>query len=86
MTRLNYYLKGKNIAPRLKKEAEALAGTRVRYLRSRDIDRSGRGCFFPQVGTVERAIGRDVVIDGDYVSLKSIIEMERLPHDRPPRI
>lgn len=81
MNALNRMLGGENIAPRTKKEAEALTNTRVRYLRTCDIDRSGRGYFFPQVGVIERAIGREVVIDGDYIPLKSIVEMERRPHD-----
>lgn len=69
------YLKGENVAPKRKADVTALRGKRVQYLRGCDIDKSGRGYYFPRVGVVERSIGRDVVIDGDYVAFSSLVEM-----------
>jgi hypothetical protein len=41
-------LEGQNIKPRTAKEAKALIGKEVIYLQTGDIDRSGRGYFFPR--------------------------------------
>ena len=68
-------LEGENIAPRNAQEARALIGKQVRYLRNVDLDRSGRGYFFPRIGTVESVVGRELVIDGDYVLRTRIVEM-----------
>jgi hypothetical protein len=57
------------------KEARALIGKRVKYLRGIDIDKTGRGYVFPRYGTIERVIGRELLIDGDYVVRSRIVEM-----------
>lgn len=54
------YLKGENIAPRTNKQAKKLIGMRVQYLLARDIDKSGRGYFFPRYGTVTDVSGRSI--------------------------
>lgn len=56
-------LKGKNIAPRNHKEAKTLIGMKVCYLRETDIDKSGRGYFFPRHGTIANVSGRNIAID-----------------------
>jgi hypothetical protein len=68
-------LDGLNIAPRSAKEARALRGKAVRYLKDVDIDTSGRGYFFPRSGIVDGAYGREICIDGDYVAMRRIVEM-----------
>lgn len=72
------YLVGTNIAPRTAKEARSLVGAQVTYLRSCDIDRSGRGYFFPHTGRVTDAHGRNICIDDSWFDLKSIVEMVRI--------
>jgi hypothetical protein len=54
---------GDNIAPRSAGDARKLIGTRVLYLRERDIDKSGRGYISPQYGTIVDVQGRNVAID-----------------------
>ena len=74
------YLQGENIKPRSTKEARALIGTKVIYLQKRDIDKSGRGYFFPQHGIIAGVNGRNIVIDDPYnycVYLSDIVEMVR---------
>ena len=65
------YLDGENIAPKSNKEARALLGKHVRYLQRRDIDRSGRGYFFPQEGVVVDVIRREMALDtpGNFVEM-----------------
>lgn len=74
----NRDLEGDNRAPRNVGEARALTGCKVKYLQCRDIDRSGRGYFFPQYGTIDGAIRREIVIDGDYIPFMSILELQVL--------
>lgn len=74
------YLTGENIAPRRAAEARALVGKKVEYLRSRDIDRSGRGYFFPRIGEVTRTWGRVLEFDhsGDPLAYRDLVEMREL--------
>ena len=74
-------LKGENIAPRTVKQARDLIGKRVEYLCERDIDKSGRGYFFPQVATVTDAYQRYIELGGDPVTLKSLREMRVLDEE-----
>jgi hypothetical protein len=69
------YLEGENVAPRTIKAAKALIGKNVEYLPERDIDKSGRGYYVPRYGTVEGAIGREIIISGDYHIMRNIREM-----------
>lgn len=55
----------------------ALVGKTVRYLRKCDIDRSGRGYFFPKVGMIAYVKGRVIAFDNGSVELVGdIVEME----------
>lgn len=56
-------LDGVNLAPLNAKKAKALIGKRITYLRRSDIDRSGRGYFFPQKGVVTAVEGKNIAID-----------------------
>lgn len=72
------YLTGENIAPRTSAEAKALIGKKVEYLQNRDIDKSGRGYFFPQTGVVRAVIRREIAIDDPTnftISLSDLVEM-----------
>jgi len=71
----NQLLRGENITPNNKAEIQPLIGNMVEYLRDIDIDKSGRGYFLPRRGIVEGCKGRNIIIDGDYIWLKSIKEM-----------
>lgn len=68
-------LEGETLLPLRAKAARGLIGKRVRYLRRQDIDRSGRGYFFPRSGLVESVLGRNIEIDGDYVHFSELVEM-----------
>ncbi|OZB98064.1 hypothetical protein [Paenibacillus sp. XY044] len=70
------FLEGKNVAPRLAVESKKLVGKRVRYLRSQDIDKSGRGHFFPRTGIVESIYGRNIMLDnGIDIHFSDIVEL-----------
>lgn len=78
------YLDGKDIKPRTAKEARALIGKRVRYLQSSDIDHSGRGYFFPRVGTVVAVHGKNIAMDHEHnwcVYISNLVEMVEVPSD-----
>lgn len=75
------YLEGENIAPRTIAEARKLIGSWVEYLPERDIDKSGRGYYFPRHGEVESATGREIVISGSYLVMRDIREMILLPKE-----
>jgi len=51
-----------NSTPKTAAEAKALLGKRVKYLQEQDIDRSGRGLYFPRYGTVTGNKGKNIVI------------------------
>lgn len=76
------YLEGENIAPTTAAEARKLIGKRVEYLLTRDIDRSGRGYYFPKVGTIAGVHGREVAMDHPenyIVHLDRLVDMRELP-------
>lgn len=60
------YLEGENIAPATAAEARKLIGKRVQYLRTGDIDRSGRGYYAPQEGVINDVSGRNILIGDDW--------------------
>jgi len=71
------FLEGENLAPLTASSARALIGKRVKYLRERDIDKSGRGFFFPQDGVVADVYGRNIAFDHEhnFQSIHSIREL-----------
>lgn len=76
----NYYLvvgeMEERIAPR---EMKNHIGRRIRYLRSRDIDKSGRGYYFPREGTITGKYRSYILIDDTDESISSIKEVILLP-------
>lgn len=73
-----YYLEGENIKPATAKEARSLIGKRVRYLQRSDIDRSGRGFFFPRDGVIAAVQGREIAMDypNNFVAtISELVEM-----------
>ena len=52
-----------------------MIGTRVYYVLHRDIDRTGRGYWRKQVGTIERVHGRNVSLDDEWLYFSQIMEM-----------
>ncbi len=59
------------------KHLKKLVGVEVSYLLKRDIDKSGRGVFFPQAGEITEVFNKHVVFDdnGDYVHFSAISEI-----------
>lgn len=64
--------------PRYTDEIKKLIGKTIRYLRNCDIDKSGRGYYFPKYGTIVEVKGHDIRIDetNDWVYSKDIVEYE----------
>lgn len=71
------YLKGENVASKASKDFSLLVGKRVEYLLKSDIDRSGRGYFFPRTGEILGAYKKNIEIDYpcNYVYIPDIVEM-----------
>lgn len=69
------YLKGKQLKFKTRKDAILLFDKEIVYLRDQDIDKSGRGYFFPRYGQIRDYWKKQINIDGDWVSLSSIIEI-----------
>ena len=69
------YLDGENIKPASNSEAKGMIGISVVFLRSCDIDKSGRGYFFPRRGVIEGVSGQNIIINGDYISLSDLMEV-----------
>lgn len=68
-----------NVRPDTVAAARALAGLKVEYLLKRGIDKSGRGYFFPERGTVGRAHGRNIELGADnWVALSDVVEVRLL--------
>ena len=57
------YLDGETVPVKTKADRLKLIGKRIQYLRPSDIDRSGRGFFFPRTGTVTGSEGRNFILD-----------------------
>lgn len=71
-------LSGKNIAPSTSAEAKALIGKEVVWICERDIDKSGRGYFFPKRGKIVAVLRREIAIDDPsnfVIDLASLVEM-----------
>jgi hypothetical protein len=77
------YLEGKQVGKLNPKIAKSLIGRGFKYLRRCDIDRTGRGVFFPKYGVIDDVHGRCVYIDGDPVSMSDIVEMVEAPASSP---
>ena len=57
-------------------DRKRLIGRRVRYLRHCDIDKTGRGYFFPRSGNVTDARGTQIILgDGNSVSRGDLVEL-----------
>lgn len=76
------YFEGKNIAPRTASEAKKLIGKHVTFLRSQDIDKSGRGYFFPRSGVISEVHGRNIFLEnGTDIQLSTLVEMVEVHAD-----
>lgn len=73
------YLDGDAAPFRTAAQRKALVGKRIEYLRDCDIDRSGRGYFFPRIGIVESASGVALYLDnGSDLRRSDIVELRVL--------
>lgn len=71
------YLDGELVPTGTAAERRALVGKWVRYLRSCDIDTSGRGFYFPRYGLVLEAKGNWMRMDnGTYLERGDIREVQ----------
>lgn len=72
------YLNGENLSLKTAKQARMYIGKEVEYLCKCDIDRSGRGYFFPKKGIIVDVSGRDIAIDTKHnfvIHLSDLVEM-----------
>ncbi len=59
------YLEGHHIASTAAKEH---IGRKVQYLLHRDIDKTGRGYYFPKIGVITTVFNRQIDFgNGDYI-------------------
>lgn len=70
------YLEGNHIQTDLKTLRNHI-GRRIKYLLERDIDKTGRGFFFPRVGVISEIYRNQVDLTGhqDFINPKSIREI-----------
>lgn len=68
-------LRGIPITDRSTKNFRACIWQYVEYLRHCDIDRSGRGYYFPREGTIEQVKSRQVCISGSWLMIRDICEI-----------
>jgi hypothetical protein len=69
------FLEGEQLPFRTAADRRKLVGKFIRYLRRGDIDRSGRGYFFPRSGWVEYAKGRFLMMDNTDVQVSELVEV-----------
>lgn len=69
------YLEGNHITLETPKQAKAYIGKQVQYLRGCDIDKSGRGYFFPKMGEVIEVYDRNINISGSWIAFSQIREI-----------
>lgn len=55
-------------------------GEKVQYLTSSNIDKSGRGYFFPRQGIITEVKGRNVFIDDKPIWIPDIVEIVLPPN------
>ncbi len=88
------YLQGPSVLHLLatKEGRKSLLGKRVQYLREVDIDKSGRGYYFPRTGTIEGYShrGLELAIDDpqNFIVVRSTIRemvlVEEAPQEESP--
>lgn len=84
MAKSKFFEGAENIAPRTTAAARSLIGKKVKYLTEADIDKTGRGYFFPRVGVVVDVHRNEIAIDhpGNFcISMSSLREMILLDHE-----
>jgi hypothetical protein len=70
------YLEGNQVPFRTAQDRKNLVGKAIRYLRDCDIDKSGRGMFFPRVDVVTDAKGKQIFLEnGNTVPAGDLIEV-----------
>lgn len=71
-----YYLDGSQVLRKTAADWKNLIGNEIVYLRDMDIDKSGRGYYFPKYGIPVSTHGRQVEMDnGDYIPFNSFQEV-----------
>lgn len=68
-------LEGTHITIKNTKEGKQYIGKRIQYLRSKDIDKTGRGYYFPKTGIIEEVYARNIRIDGDWTTISELVEI-----------
>lgn len=70
------YLEGQKLDLSSINKRKQLVGKFVSYLRKCDIDRTGRGLYFPRFGEIVSVSGKNIELDnGSWLYVSDIIEM-----------
>lgn len=72
---MSNFLEGTNVKPHSAADAKSLLKKNVQYLRTSDIDRSGRGYIFPKSGVVTGCYGKNLEINGDSIPFSALVEV-----------
>ncbi len=72
---MSSFLEGDNVKPTMASHAAPLKGKVIQYLTESDVDRSGRGYFFPRVGVVHGHVGKNLGVNGDYIPFSRFVEV-----------
>lgn len=71
------YFDGETAPFRTAADRKALVGKHIRYVRHCDIDKTGRGYFFPRIDTVVEATGTNLIFDnGSSVARGDLVEVQ----------
>lgn len=74
------YLTGEQIPFRAIEARRSLVGKGITYLRHTDIDKTGRGYYFPRTAIVVAAHGRQMLLDnGNSISVSDLFEVVLTP-------
>lgn len=80
----NLLTKGKPVPFKKLADRRALVGKRVIYLRDVDIDKSGRGYFFPRYDTVAAAYKYGIEMsNGTWIKVGDLKEVNLLDESAP---
>lgn len=73
-----------NLIPVKYTSLKKVIGQKIKYLKKSDIDRTGRGYYFPRNGTIVSVKGKNIELEsGDWLYFDQIEEIVLLKHYKP---
>ena len=81
------YLEGTHAPFKTAADRKKLIGYNIRYLRRCDIDRSGRGYFFPRFDHVVNASGVQIILEsGNSIDRGDLVELVVVSRYEKPKL